>query len=94
VNEIHAAENISELDSACFNEGPLQNGFGNLEPNKIVVRVRRIPAFGDLYNVKAEFGANVGLWILCKRYGRPYFAFNLGIPAPLRPILCSGCRDQ
>src|SRR5205807_5519808 len=70
--------NISELDAVGFEEGPLQNRLGNLEPDEVVVCVGRIAVLGDLHDIKTKLGSNVGLWTLRVSNDRTVFGPQFG----------------
>ena len=54
--EVLVGEHVFQFDSVHDGEDPLQQWFGHLESNEIVVLLRRITIFCDLHGVEPEFG--------------------------------------
>src|SRR4029077_2936852 len=52
---VQVAEKGSERHGVDFLKGALQKSLGNLEAYEIMIVVRRVPLFGDLEDVEAEF---------------------------------------
>jgi len=62
--QIQIGQQIIQLQRVGVVEGPLQDAFGHLETDEIVIGLRRVAAARHLQHVEAEFHADMGEGVL------------------------------
>ena len=82
-------EQLVRLDAVRINEATLKQLLGNLESDEIVVLLRNVASLGDLHDIKAELGFQVGIMVVFVGDDRTIFGAQLGIDGS-HP--CIDCR--
>ncbi len=65
--EVFVLDDVADGEAVGFEEGALEEGFGDLEADEVAVVVLRVVALGDLDDVEAELGADVGGGVFRRR---------------------------
>src|SRR5579859_429420 len=77
--EILVRQHIFQFHSIYNWKGPLEQWFGDLEPDEIVVLLRRIAILGDLHHVESKLRFQMCGFVLRVPYGVTKSRSQLGI---------------
>src|SRR6516225_2810625 len=77
--QIIKPEQFVRLDAVRIKEATLKQRLGNLESDEIVILLRNVALLGDLHDIEAELGFQVGVAVVFVSDYRTIFGAQLGI---------------